>query len=98
MKSGPDVKALDDTVDTLAGNPPFPSNTVWQEIKEIFSAIRRNDDTSHAFLLRVVQPGTGGSDGWIGLNTGPNLRYCLLHPYIVRGFPGRYSICNGSRY
>ena len=60
MESGSDVKVLNNTADTLAGNPPLPSNTAWQEIKEIVSAIRRNDDTSHAFLLRVVQPGLAG--------------------------------------
>ncbi|HEY4036815.1 MAG TPA: VIT1/CCC1 transporter family protein [Ktedonobacteraceae bacterium] len=60
MESGSDVKVMNNTADTLAGNPPLPSNTAWQEIKEIVSAIRRNDDTSHAFLLRVVQPGLAG--------------------------------------
>jgi VIT1/CCC1 family predicted Fe2+/Mn2+ transporter len=60
MESGSDVKVLNNTADTLAGKPPLPSNAAWQEIKEIVSAIRRNDDTSHAFLLRVVQPGLAG--------------------------------------
>jgi len=60
MESGSDVKELDNKTDLLTGNPPLPSNTAWKEIKEIFSAIRRNDDTSHAFLLRVVQPGLAG--------------------------------------
>lgn len=60
MSSESDVKALDNTAQTLAGNIASPSNSAWQEIKEIFSAIRSNDDTSHAFLLRVVQPGLAG--------------------------------------
>ncbi|GLV58032.1 hypothetical protein KDH_48660 [Dictyobacter sp. S3.2.2.5] len=34
--------------------------TVRQEIDAIFSALRNNDDTSHDFLLRVVQPGLAG--------------------------------------
>ena len=60
MKSESDVKALDNTPDTLEKNLLLSSNSAWQEIKEIFSAIARNDDTSHAFLLRVVQPGLAG--------------------------------------
>ncbi len=60
MNSESDVKALDNTVDTRAEKLPTPSNSVWQEIKEIISAIRSNDDTSHQFLLRVVQPGLAG--------------------------------------
>lgn len=34
--------------------------TVRQEIEAIISALRNNDDTSHDFLLRVVQPGLAG--------------------------------------
>ncbi|HWS84434.1 MAG TPA: VIT1/CCC1 transporter family protein [Ktedonobacteraceae bacterium] len=60
MSSESDVKALGNTAQTLAENIASPSNSAWQEIKEIFSAIRSNDDTSHAFLLRVVQPGLAG--------------------------------------
>lgn len=60
MKSESDVKVLDNTTDTLEKGLLVPSNSAWQEIKEIFSAIARNDDTSHAFLLRVVQPGLAG--------------------------------------
>ena len=37
-----------------------PSASAIQEIKEIFQAIRSNNDTSHQFLLRVVQPGLAG--------------------------------------
>ncbi|GCE26378.1 hypothetical protein KDA_18620 [Dictyobacter alpinus] len=34
--------------------------TVRAEIDAIISALRNNDDTSHDFLLRVVQPGLAG--------------------------------------
>jgi len=34
--------------------------TVRQELGAIISALRNNDDTSHDFLLRVVQPGLAG--------------------------------------
>lgn len=34
--------------------------TVREEITAIISALRNNDDTSHDFLLRVVQPGLAG--------------------------------------
>ncbi|GER87738.1 hypothetical protein KDW_19000 [Dictyobacter vulcani] len=34
--------------------------TVREEVSAIISAIRNNDDTSHDFLLRVVQPGLAG--------------------------------------
>jgi VIT1/CCC1 family predicted Fe2+/Mn2+ transporter len=37
-----------------------PSSSARQEIREIFHAIRSNDDSSHSFLLRVVQPGLAG--------------------------------------
>src|SRR6266699_4764459 len=60
MNSESDVKALDNTTDTVAEKIPTPSNSAWQEVKEILSAIRSNDDTSHEFLLRVVQPGLAG--------------------------------------
>jgi len=60
MNSESDVKALDNTADTVAENTPTPSNSAWQELQEIFSAIGSNDDTSHEFLLRVVQPGLAG--------------------------------------
>jgi erythrin-vacuolar iron transport family protein len=60
MKSESDVKALDNIADTLDGNFSSPSNSAWQEIKEILNAIGRNDNTSHVFLLRVVQPGLAG--------------------------------------
>jgi VIT1/CCC1 family predicted Fe2+/Mn2+ transporter len=43
-------------VDQTAGT----SVTVRQEIEAIISALRNNDDTSHDFLLRVVQPGLAG--------------------------------------
>lgn len=34
--------------------------TVKEELTAIVSALRNNDDTSHDFLLRVVQPGLAG--------------------------------------
>jgi erythrin-vacuolar iron transport family protein len=34
--------------------------TVREEVTAIISALRNNDDTSHNFLLRVVQPGLAG--------------------------------------
>jgi VIT1/CCC1 family predicted Fe2+/Mn2+ transporter len=37
-----------------------PSSSAWQEVQEIFHAIRQRDDSSHHFLLRVVQPGLAG--------------------------------------
>jgi hypothetical protein len=37
-----------------------PASSTKQEIKEIIQAIRNNNDTSHKFLLRVVQPGLAG--------------------------------------
>lgn len=43
-------------VDQTAGT----NVTVRQEIEAIISALRNNDDTSHDFLLRVVQPGLAG--------------------------------------
>src|SRR5262249_55055050 len=41
-------------------NVLLPSPSAKQEIKEIIQAIRSNNDTSHKFLLRVVQPGLAG--------------------------------------
>jgi hypothetical protein len=60
MKSEASVKVLDNTKDVLEEKLISPSNSVWREIKEILNAIGKNDDTSHAFLLRVVQPGLAG--------------------------------------
>jgi VIT1/CCC1 family predicted Fe2+/Mn2+ transporter len=60
MSSESNAKSLDSITGVSVENNPTPSNSAWQEIKEIFNAIRRNDDTSHAFLLRVVQPGLAG--------------------------------------
>ena len=40
--------------------PEASSISVRQEIAEIFGAIAKNDDYSHNFLLRVVQPGLAG--------------------------------------
>jgi VIT1/CCC1 family predicted Fe2+/Mn2+ transporter len=60
MSSESNVTSLDSITGVSVENNPTPSNSAWQEIKEIFNAIRSNDDTSHAFLLRVVQPGLAG--------------------------------------
>ena len=38
----------------------LPASSAKQEIKDIIQAIRSNNDTSHKFLLRVVQPGLAG--------------------------------------
>src|SRR5436305_5547536 len=40
--------------------PKVSSTSVRQEVIEIFHAIMKNDDSSHDFLLRVVQPGLAG--------------------------------------
>ncbi len=77
-KSG--INVIDNTEDTQTKKIPLPSQSAWQEIKEIFQAIARNDDTSHAFLLRVVQPGLCRSDGWICLDASSNLCYRFRHP------------------
>jgi hypothetical protein len=60
MNSESDIKVIDSTEDAKTKKIPLPSQSAWQEVKEIFQAIDRNDDTSHAFLLRVVQPGLVG--------------------------------------
>jgi len=60
MSSESNVKALDRITNTSVESNPTPSNSAWQEIKEIINAVRSNNDTSHAFLLRVVQPGLAG--------------------------------------
>ncbi len=54
------AKVVNNTEDVIEEKIPVPSNSAWQEIKEILHAISSNDDTSHAFLLRVVQPGLAG--------------------------------------
>jgi VIT1/CCC1 family predicted Fe2+/Mn2+ transporter len=61
MSSESNVNAIESiATDTSVESNPTPSNSAWQEMKEIFNAVRSNDDTSHAFLLRVVQPGLAG--------------------------------------
>jgi VIT1/CCC1 family predicted Fe2+/Mn2+ transporter len=60
MSSESNVKALDRITNISVGSNPTPSNSAWQEVKEIINAVRSNNDTSHAFLLRVVQPGLAG--------------------------------------
>ncbi len=80
MNSEFDIKVIDSTEDAQTKKIPLPSQSAWQEVKEIFQAIARNDDTSHAFLLRVVQPGLAGLMDGSRLNTGSNLRYRFRHP------------------
>jgi hypothetical protein len=60
MKIESSAKVVTASKDVIGENIPAPSNSAWQEIKEILHAIGSNDDTSHAFLLRVVQPGLAG--------------------------------------
>ncbi len=60
MKIESSAKVANNTKDVIEENIPAPSNSAWQEIKDILHAIGSNDDTSHAFLLRVVQPGLAG--------------------------------------
>src|SRR5207302_2519346 len=60
MKGESNINSLINIKEAKEENTSSLSNSAWQEIKEIFSAIRSNDDTSHAFLLRVVQPGLAG--------------------------------------
>src|SRR2546423_15098692 len=60
MKGESNVNSLINAKEAKEENISSPSNSAWQEIQEILSAIRSNDDTSHQFLLRVVQPGLAG--------------------------------------
>ena len=60
MKGESNVNSLISANKAREENISSPSNSAWQEIQEILSAIRSNDDTSHQFLLRVVQPGLAG--------------------------------------
>src|SRR3989440_2482387 len=60
MKGESNVNSLISANKAREENISSPSNSAWQEIQEILSAIRSNDDTSHKFLLRVVQPGLAG--------------------------------------
>lgn len=60
MKIESSAEVVDNTKDVLEGKFSSSSHSAWQEIKDIWNAIGRNDDTSHAFLLRVVQPGLAG--------------------------------------
>src|SRR4051794_33397558 len=60
MTSNSDVNTMREEPITKIENAPAPSNSAWQEVQEIMNAIKRRDDTSHAFLLRVVQPGLAG--------------------------------------
>jgi hypothetical protein len=63
MKEGQELKVTDTTSDQTerqTGEVLVPVSSTKQEIKEIIQAIRNNNDTSHKFLLRVVQPGLAG--------------------------------------
>lgn len=60
MKNNSEVKTTEDTVQAKIEQAPAPSNSAWQEVREIIHAIKSRDDSSHAFLLRVVQPGLAG--------------------------------------
>src|SRR5438105_7953227 len=60
MKCESNVNSLISANKAREENISSPSNSAWQEIQEILSAIRSNDDKSHQFLLRVVQPGLAG--------------------------------------
>lgn len=51
----------DTQAQVLEKNEQQPAKmTVKEEIMDIIQAIRQNDDSSHRFLLRVVQPGLAG--------------------------------------
>ncbi len=54
------VREQSSNVEQRVENAPRPSNSAIQEVREIFHAIGSNDDKSHDFLLRVVQPGLAG--------------------------------------
>lgn len=63
MKEKQELKTFDSKSDYLEEKTKkgfLPSSSAKQEIKEIIQAIRSNNDTSHQFLLRVVQPGLAG--------------------------------------
>jgi VIT1/CCC1 family predicted Fe2+/Mn2+ transporter len=63
MKEKHELKTVDTPSNQIGrqiGKVLLPSYSTKQEIKEIIQAIRSNNDTSHRFLLRVVQPGLAG--------------------------------------
>src|SRR5689334_9350312 len=60
MTNDSEVKTAGEELVTKIEQAPAPSNSAWKEVQEIISAIKTRDDTSHAFLLRVVQPGLAG--------------------------------------
>lgn len=63
MKEKQELKTVDissNQSEQQEGKVPPPSPSAKQEIKELIQAIRSNNDTSHQFLLRVVQPGLAG--------------------------------------
>jgi erythrin-vacuolar iron transport family protein len=63
MKEEQELNILNDPANQVGERvekAPTPSSSAKQEIREIFQALRSNNDTSHDFLLRVVQPGLAG--------------------------------------
>lgn len=63
MKEKQELQELETTsnrVEQQVRSVLLPSSSAMQEIKEIIYAIRGDNDTSHKFLLRVVQPGLAG--------------------------------------
>ena len=63
MKENPQLQEVDTItkpIEHQSEKAIRPSPSARQEIKEIIQAIRSNNDTSHKFLLRVVQPGLAG--------------------------------------
>ena len=63
MKEKQELQELETTsnhVEQQVRSVLLPSSSAMREIKEIIYAIRSNNDTSHKFLLRVVQPGLAG--------------------------------------
>jgi VIT1/CCC1 family predicted Fe2+/Mn2+ transporter len=55
-----EIDTLPKQTEPRAGEVWMPASSAKEEIKEIIQAIRSNNDTSHKFLLRVVQPGLAG--------------------------------------
>jgi VIT1/CCC1 family predicted Fe2+/Mn2+ transporter len=55
-----EVETTPNQTEQRVGKVLTPSSSAKQEIKEIIQAIGSNNDTSHKFLLRVVQPGLAG--------------------------------------
>ena len=96
MKEEQQLKEIDipsDEIEQGVEKGLFPSSSAKQEIKEIIQAIRSNNDTSHEFLLRVVQP-----DGRLGLNTCTHLCHRFCHPQAIYRFSSRYGLSDWCRH